>query len=397
MNPTLNPSLLRTLLELTAQPTAPFREHHVARYARDFLEARRVPHCFDPDGNLLVGVGSLQAYEQLLGKSRENTLWLLVAHMDHPGFHIHSRLSPTRLKAQWFGGGPTQHLVGSTVWLGDSASELGTAKIAQVETKAVRGISTLEIEYHRRIHNRIGTDPRRLYGGLHFRQQLAGDRLYTRVADDLVGVHLILETLAYQQRYCKPGRRQVLGLLTRGEEVGFVGAMQHFARPWLREAGRPVCVVSLETSRNRPGAIPGKGPVVRLGDRRTVFDSGSLEILSILAQKRLPKQHQRQLMDGGVCEATAAMAYGIPAVGVAIPLGNYHNQNFDGGRNAGKVNGPAPEFVQLADVAGAHQLCRSLCAAGAATPDPWTTTRSRLEKNSRRYQRLLVRHPLDKG
>ena len=35
-------------------------------------------------------------------------------------------------------------------------------------------------------------------------------------------------------------------------------------------------------------------------------------------------------MDGGACEATAALASGIPAIGISVPLGNYHNESFEG-------------------------------------------------------------------
>ncbi len=70
--------------------------------------------------------------------------------------------------------------------------------------------------------------------------------------------------------------------------------------------------VSLEASRTLPGAVVGKGPVVRLGDRRTVFDAGALKVLSELAERVLPGGHQRRIMEGGVCEATAATVYGLP-------------------------------------------------------------------------------------
>ena len=94
-----------------------------------------------------------------------------------------------------------------------------------------------------------------------------------------------------------------IGLLTRGEEVGFVGAVKHFESAYLAKARRPLMVVSLEASRTLTGAIIGKGPVVRLGDRRTVFDAGGLQVLSQLAERLLPKAHQRRIMDGGACEA----------------------------------------------------------------------------------------------
>lgn len=39
-----------------------------------------------------------------------------------------------------------------------------------------------------------------------------------------------------------------------------------------------------------------------------------------LADKVLPKQYQRRIMDGGSCEGSAATAYGFPTIALAVPL-----------------------------------------------------------------------------
>ena len=65
---------------------------------------------------------------------------------------------------------------------------------------------------------------------------------------------------------------------------------------------------------------------------------------------------QRQLMSGGVCEASAFARHGYLATGLAFPLGNYHN-----GAPEGRIEA---EYIHIADyVAGvrlmveaAHQL-----------------------------------------
>lgn len=49
------------------------------------------------------------------------------------------------------------------------------------------------------------------------------------------------------------------------------------------------------------------------------------EVLTEIAQRTLPRRHQRRIMDGGACEAMAATVFGIPAIGLSVPLGNYHN------------------------------------------------------------------------
>ena len=180
-----------------------------------------------------------------------------------------------------------------------------------------------------------------------------------------------------------------LGLLTRAEEVGFVGAIAHFELDWRKHARRPIVPISLETSRTLPNALIGKGPVVRLGDRRTVFDPGYLHILSEVAAQELPGRHQRRVMDGGTCEATAAIAWGLPAIGISVPLGNYHNQGFEGGQDCSGKDGPAPEFVNLDDIDGLLKLCRGLMQPGLSWTNPWKEQRHRLLANLQRYISLL--------
>jgi hypothetical protein len=229
-----------------------------------------------------------------------------------------------------------------------------------------------------------------LYGGFSFRAPVwrAGRRVYTQVADDLVGVFAILRTAIACARHSR--ERNFLGLLTRAEEVGFIGAIGHFELGWLARASRPLVCVSLETSRTLPNAIIGKGPVVRLGDRRTVFEPNALKVLTRLAQRLLPGRHQRRIMDGGTCEATAATVYGLSAIGISIPLGNYHNQGLEGGPDCRGRNGPAPEFVHLDDVAGMLTLCRGLLRPGLSWNAAWQTEKQLYYKERlRRFQPLL--------
>jgi endoglucanase len=151
--------------------------------------------------------------------------------------------------------------------------------------------------------------------------------------------------------------------------------------------------VSLETSRTLPGALVGKGPVVRLGDRMTVFDAANLYLFSKLAQEALPERHQKRIMDGGRCEATAAISYGIPSIGISVPLGNYHNQSFEGGPDSLGENGPAPEFVHRDDIRGMLDLCRALMrpklGKGLSWSDPFLQDRKNFKKELKRYAPLL--------
>ncbi|MEQ6340110.1 MAG: hypothetical protein M3A44_00290 [Gammaproteobacteria bacterium] len=387
---------LDLLLDILAQPTAPFREEHVIATVTRVLEQAGVPFFADPLGNLVVGAASRAEYLRLVRGERSEgpstePLRVFIAHMDHPGFHGVEWLTPRRLKVQWHGGAPVKHLAGASVWLADSQGWAGSGTLARVKlTASKRTIDTAEVH----INAPLDLPANTLYGGFRFRAPVwrSGKRLYTKAADDLVGVFAIVATalaLFSKRRAAQPP--PFLGLLTRAEEVGFVGAIGHFELGWLAQSQgrRPVVCVSLEASRTLPGALVGKGPVVRLGDRRTVFNPDALKVLADVAERVLPGGHQRRIMDGGACEATAATAYGFPSVGISVPLGNYHNQGFEGGPDCKRPDGPAPEFVHLDDIAGELDLCRALMKTGLPWDDPWKKQRQLLQKNLRHYRKLL--------
>jgi putative aminopeptidase FrvX len=386
----MNVRLSRLLTQLLSRPTAPFREQLVMQYAQSILQRAHIPHFSDPAGNLVIGCASPADYRALLRRPSKEPVRLFIAHMDHPGFHGVRWLSPRRLLVKWHGGSPVKHLRGSRVWVANDAGILGTGKIERATLLPSRhAIDTAEILLARPLP--AAQTASSLYGGFRFRAPVwrAGKRLYTQVADDLIGVFAVLATalaLYSGKRRLQP---PFLGLLTRAEEVGFVGAIAHFELDWREKARRPVVAISLETSRTLPNALIGKGPVVRLGDRRTVFDPGTLHILSEVAEQELPGRHQRRVMDGGTCEATAAIAWGLSAIGISVPLGNYHNQGFEGGQDCAGDEGPAPEFVHLDDIDGLLKLCRGLMQPGLPWAEPWKAQRRKLQSNLRRYSRLL--------
>ncbi|BAU48814.1 peptidase M42 family protein [Sulfurifustis variabilis] len=387
----MSPKRLSLLTSLLARPTAPFRESHVVDFVARTLAAHGVPHFVDPVGNVVVGCASRTGYLRLVRDAAAGTLPVFIAHMDHPGFHGVRWVSATRLRVKWHGGSPVNRLVGAPVWLArDGAGFVAEGRITKAAlARSRRALDTAEVvvrESHWQGRRPEATD---LYGGFHFRAPVwqSGKRLYTKAADDLVGVFAILATAidAWARRRAAP----FLGLLTRAEEVGFVGAIGHLELGWLRSARRPVVCVSLETSRTLPGALIGKGPVVRLGDRRTVFAPDPLDVLARVATRVLPDRHQRRVMDGGTCEATAATVYGLDAIGISVPLGNYHNQGFEGGPDSRGNQGPAPEFVYLDDVDGLLALCRALVRPDMDWGAAWATERRAYGKRLREHRRLL--------
>lgn len=382
-------NLEQLLLALLSQPTAPFREQRVIARASAVLDAAGVPFFQDPVGNIVIGASSKTDYLRLLREPAKEPVRVFIAHMDHPGFHGMRWIKPGVLRVKWHGGSPTRHLQGSRVWLAadDGFASVGVMRNARLN-KHGWSIDTAEVHLQ---HPLPSPRPKAatLHGGFDFRKPVwkSGSRLYTRAADDLVGVFCIVATaLDLFGKRKDEARPPFIGLLTRAEEVGFVGAVEHFELGWLQQARRPLVCVSLEASRTLSGAVVGKGPIVRLGDRRTPFDAAYSHVLTRLAEKVLPDQFQRRIMDGGSCEGSAAMAYGFPTIAMAVPLGNYHNQGLEGGPDCRGRLGPAPEFVHLADIEGQYKLCKALMRKALPWDDPWQGVRARLKKHSRGYR-----------
>ena len=389
----MNQSELNFLFELLRQPTAPFREQAVRAFAETALTRWKIPHGRDPHGNLLVGVRDAADYRRLLRARSDIPVRLFIAHMDHPGFHGVRWLDERTLSIVWHGGSPVKHLRGARVWLSAGADYVGEGALRNsVLHPKGYAIQTAEVRMNDAQVYRAARRARDLFGGFAFRAPVwrSGQRLYTKAADDLIGVFAILQTARALYRRTDTKRPPFIGLLTRAEEVGFVGAIAHLELEWTAARRRPLVAVSLEASRTLPGARIGKGPVVRLGDRRTVFDAGGMQLLSELAERCLPGTHQRRIMDGGSCEATAATAFGIPTLGLTVPLGNYHNQGLEGGADCVRLHGPAPEFVHMDDVQGLLTLCRALMGQRLDWQDPWAPMRSRLRRNRAHYAHLLA-------
>ena len=389
----MNKNHYELLTALLSQPTAPFRECYVIDAVAEILAKHAVPFFIDPVGNIVVGVNSRMAYQRLLNARDNEPVRVFIAHMDHPGFHGARWLSASVLRVRWHGGSPTRLVTNSKVWLSDERgwNKEGTLRNVNVHRERY-GINSADVHLKSSDTKLRRPPAQKLFGGFKFRNPVwkSGSLLYTKAADDLVGVFCVVATAleVFGKRNAKK-QQPFIGLLTRGEEVGFIGAIGHFELGWLQKARRPVLCVSLEASRTLPGAKVGKGPVLRLGDRRTMFHSGGMQLLTELAEKVLPKQYQRRVMDGGTCEGTAATAYGFPTIALSVPLGNYHNEGYEGGPDCRGLYGPAPEFVHLDDVEGQRKLCSTLMRAKLPWSDPWRHVRKRLKTNYLNYRSFL--------
>lgn len=159
--------------------------------------------------------------------------------------------------------------------------------------------------------------------------------------DDLAGVAAALGAL--DRARGRDDLRHFGVLLTRAEEVGLIGAIHAAKQRTIPKGSR---LVSIETSRELPTARIGDGPIIRIGDRSTVFDREMSNRISQAAQNA-GIAHQRKLMDGGGCEATALGVYGYQATGLCLALGNWHNRGNLEAVESGDESAAVPKLEEI--------------------------------------------------
>jgi len=170
---------------------------------------------------------------------------------------------------------------------------------------------------------------------------LDGDLVRARGCDDIAGCAAMLALLERLSR--KRAKAEAYCLFTRAEEVGVGGAIGA-ARARTIAKGSPV--VAIETSKALINARIGDGPILRVGDKSSVFSPDVTafcdRVAGDLARRKKSFAYQRKLMDGGTCESTAYYVYGYPTTGVCVALGNYHNMDVE-------TRTIASEYVSLSD------------------------------------------------
>ncbi|MHC4793266.1 MAG: hypothetical protein ACYTDE_03085, partial [Planctomycetota bacterium] len=186
--------------------------------------------------------------------------------------------------------------------------------------------------------------------------------LKTHACDDLAAAAAAI--CAFDRIRTRKGQEHVGLLFTVAEEVGFVGAIGAATNGLVPKNARLVC---LENSRSFPESPIHDGPIVRVGDRMTVFSPDLTNDISTLMTAHAAAtpsfKWQRKLMAGGACEATAFSAFGFQSTCLCLPLGNYHNmQAIDdvvAGQHPAKVG---PEFIGIDDYHGLIEMLEVLAS-----------------------------------
>ncbi len=205
---------------------------------------------------------------------------------------------------------------------------------------------------------------------------------YARACDDVAGAAAALTMI--HELHDNPPRSPVAVLLTRAEEEGFIGAIAACVRPKLLR--KSDLIIAIETSAMQPYAPQGKGTIIRVGDKTSVFDSSLTYFLTqqaeALAKRDKSFLFQRALMPGGTCEATVYGAYGYRASSICVALGNYHNMD-----RARKRIGP--EYVDVKDWKAMVKLFVEVARTGHRYEPGHAALRQRIEKRFRKLSRLL--------
>lgn len=350
----------RWLGEITQLPTAAGHEGRVADWIKEWATERDdIVLQIDPVGNLALSFNG--APEPSDGD------FVLTAHMDHPAFVV-EKVDGRYLEMSFRGGvlDPYFEDAEVVVFAGGDTPVRGTVTKTEQPPKDSQGPAwvrrawvTLEEDAE---HLAVGDLGRWSFPEAEVIKRNGLREFHTDACDDLALVTAALCTLDELRQDKRAHRLRVV--FTRAEEVGFVGAIGACEHSTIHPGAR-VCV--LEASRAFSESPIGGGPIVRVGDRISVFSPSLTGAISHVAEAVSKNENaagdldgnerqakfnwQRKLMAGGMCEASCFTVWGYESSCICLPLGNYHNM-----AELDRVTGPdeEPDAAKFATVGREH-------------------------------------------
>lgn len=341
------------LLELTSIPTAAGCEQRVVRWIETWVKKRSKRMSLDRDrfGNLLL--------HSRAGAKGRDPLYI-TAHLDHPAFVVRDVIDDRTVELEFRGGVHTPYFEQARIEILDRRDEPRRATIEAIDADAkpfkrvrahtsrgaTRGLAAGDVGRWLLPKPRIAAARGRADA------MQAKRLLFTHACDDLAAVAAALA--AFDELAGRDGFGHVGLLFTLAEEVGFIGAIAAARGGSVPHSSRLVC---LENSRSFAESPIAAGPILRVGDRLTVFSPELTNRLGHIYsehQKQNPSfAFQRKLMAGGACEASAFAEYGYASTCLCLPLGNYHNMtDIDGVLAGSRPAKVGPEFISVEDFHG---------------------------------------------
>lgn len=373
----------RWLCEITRLPTAAGQEQRVIEWIERWV-SQRPDLRLDRDGHGNITIEPKQRW------GGEQAPVYFTAHLDHPAFVVERVLDGGRIELSFRGGVMDDYFEDARVVLyrGNERTVGATirSKADGSQEPFKRWIAELD----------AGAEPVRVedIGVWELPEQRIEDGvLYTNACDDLAALAAALSAMEELRLAAEAGEtlQDTRLLFTRAEEIGFVGAIGASRDTTMPMDAR---VIALENSRSFEDSPIGGGPIVRVGDRVSVFTpeltgavskvaediAGAPQPTAAQKQSEGPQwRWQRKLMAGGACEASVFCAYGYQSTCVCLPLGNYHNMADLAAVQAGTNTGlprVGPEYIALSDYFGMVEL---LVGCGRGLPDR-PPFRQRVEK-----------------
>src|ERR1041385_7348155 len=298
---------MKLLHEICSLPTAPFVEHHVGDYVRQFAAARpRLRLKRDEHGNILL---------LLPGRNKRHARWVFTAHMDHPGLVSRRMLDQHTVECDCRGWVLADLMAQSRVRFFDGPREI-PGQIIHVIADKDEGRGARAKSARVRVSQSINANVPGMFDLVP--AQVRAGKFYSRACDDLAGLAAALAML--DELHQNPPAAPVGVLLTRAEEDGFVGAIAASLKPQLlKKTDR---LVAIETSAVQPFAPQGAGCIIRVGDRVSIFNSALTYFLTqqadLLKKRDKSFLYLRALMPGGTCEATVYDVFGFHAASICV-------------------------------------------------------------------------------
>lgn len=318
------------LLELTNLPTAPGCEGAVSDWIDQWVGQRaqlRIRR--DRFKNLMITCKNRRR------GSRQKPI-IFTAHMDHPGFVV-TGAEGNLVEAEFRGGVGAEYFKNALVRWRRSTNCLVNQDVSGVVKSIKKPNKKAGNKYIKAFIELKGASAVPKIGDIITwdlpPSKIVNGLLNAPVCDDLAALAGALAAL--EQVSKKNNCADVRVLLTRAEEVGFIGAMGACQSRLIPKTAR---LIALENSRSFTDSPIGGGPIIRVGDATSTFDpqllSGVCQLARSLSKKKTKKSkntftYQRKLMVGGSCEATAYQAFGYQTICLCLALGNYHNQKSD--------------------------------------------------------------------
>ncbi len=362
---------LNWLMELTATPTAAGQEDRVVAWIEQWAEKQKgISLKRDKYGNLLL---------TQTRKSTKKPIYI-TAHLDHPAFVVRKQIDDQHLEMEFRGGVNDAYFVGAKVEVFDNEDNAYTGTIQSLDSKA-------------KPFKRVIVKLKKGVAGILLKNDIArwkfnppfvkNGLLHAPACDDLAGVAAAL--CALDKIIKLPALGHVGVLLTRAEEIGFVGAIAAAKNRSVPKTSRLLC---LETSRSFPESPIGGGPILRVGDKTSVFGPELTNAASEIMNSKKNFLWQRKLMPGGTCESTAFCEYGYLSTCLCLALGNYHNmKDIDGVLQKNKPAKVAPEVISVDDFHGLVEMLKIICRE--LDKPRKSTLRKGLEARLKMYRKIL--------